>query len=1234
MPTDPRSPYSNDAGNSAKEANTRDRIESADATSVSRNGTSSQSISDAASAEDNQQPASAQTIHGNGSATSADNSALRYRGKSYSDEQGKQQAEAVLLQRKASGEDAPSEEERVYRGVRKGGLPRYAPESIKVTRQSGSSLLRWFNDLPVADKQLTGLLASKILSAAGLIGISWLLMWMVGSRQQLRQAESELTAARNSLEMQTAPGAIQTSTLQAAVNAATEDDLASAQQVQSALQATVQSQALESAVLVGPNGRVIASSGDRTGGVFNPDDLVSTALSTGKVQSGISRVTATEMQQLGMPLPGNVDEAALVHYGVTPIFAEGAAASAEVVGAIVTGDLLGADGSVPQALSQFPGGYSAVYVQEPSGGFNLMALTDATGQGNEVETYNHDFLEKTVNIAGSNTDGIISDRFKGSNRRSYTVAATAIENANGEPIGVLQRGLPLQTLNRALRNALLLQLGVALLAILLDALIAKLLGRSVIRPLQNLQAATERFATGDRTARADVFSRDEVGRVASAFNELTTAVSSSESSLKFQTATQTESARRAQAMTKLTNMIRQSLDPDSILRAAVSQTQQLLSVDRVLVYRFHTGYGGGDVVAEVVEQGWKRAEGKRLEDPMLPNSIERFKTGEVSSVSNIETADLSDCHCRILRELDVKANMVAPIVVGDDLIGLLCAHQCSGPRQWQPEELSLMQQISTQVGSALAQAKLLKNQELAVQSEQQLTSLVTRIRETSDREKIFRTVTREVKLAIDSSRVIVYLFDEDWSGQIVAESVDAQWPPALGAEIADPCFADKYVEQYKSGRVKATPDIYNAGLTPCHLGQLEPFKVRANLVAPIVVEDRLIGLLVAHECEGPRQWSERTINFIQRAATQLGYALEQAEANVRKAEALAKAETLSAELMQRQEDLQMQLVQLLGDVEAVADGNLTVRADVTAGEIGTVADFFNAIVENLRQVVTQVKTSAIQVNSALGQNEDAIRTLESEAMQQAAQTTQTLDSVAAMTASIQQVAQQAQAAAAVAKSASETATLGGEAMDLTVSNIMALRQTVGQTAKKVKRLGESSQQITKAVLLINQISQQTNLLAINAGIEAARAGEDGQGFAVVAEEVSELATRSAAATEEIERIVDAIQRETGDVVESIEQSTTQVVEGTRRVEEAKNSLSDILAGSQQMDQLAREISEATSSQAQTSASVSSLMEEVAQLAKRTSESSKQVSEALDQTVAIAQDLEAQVATFVVEEGSN
>jgi methyl-accepting chemotaxis protein len=200
-------------------------------------------------------------------------------------------------------------------------------------------------------------------------------------------------------------------------------------------------------------------------------------------------------------------------------------------------------------------------------------------------------------------------------------------------------------------------------------------------------------------------------------------------------------------------------------------------------------------------------------------------------------------------------------------------------------------------------------------------------------------------------------------------------------------------------------------------------------------------------------------------------------------------------------------------------------------------------------------------------------------------------------------------------------------MDLTVQNILSLREIIGDTSKKVKRLGESSQQISKAVSLINQIAMQTNLLAINAGIEAARAGEEGQGFAVVAEEVGELASRSADATKEIERIVETIQRETAEVVEAMDQSTTEVVAGTRLVEDAKHNLGRILDVSQQIDTLVRSISDATVSQVEISATVTQLMQGIAQESSRTSQSSREISTSLRETVDVARSLQATVGTF-------
>ncbi|PSB21281.1 HAMP domain-containing protein [Phormidesmis priestleyi ULC007] len=524
---------------------------------------------------------------------------------------------------------------------------------------------------------------------------------------------------------------------------------------------------------------------------------------------------------------------------------------------------------------------------------------------------------------------------------------------------------------------------------------------------------------------------------------------------------------------------------------------------------------------------------------------------------------------------------------------------------------------------------LLQRQSDHAMRTQLLSNIIVNVRKSLNFDDILQTSVSEVREFLKVDRVVIYRFHDDWlSGTITAESVVPGWVKALGKIVDDP-LALGDVDRYRTGQVWAVEDVQNADLTLCHCEILERLEVKANIVAPILRNQELIGLICAHQCANTRKWTPEEIDFFTQLATQIGFALDQASLLEQANESRQQAEDLSEERRQQKEDLQFQLLNLLGEVEGAVHGDLTVRADVTAGEIGTVADFFNSIVESLRQIVTQVKQAATQVNDALGSDEQSVRTLSEQATQQAEETTRTLNSVEAMVRSIQAVSDSALQAADVARTASETAAEGGMAMDLTVHNILSLRETIGETAKKVKRLGESSQQISRVVSLINQIALQTNLLAINAGIEAARAGEESQGFAVVAEEVGELAARSAAATREIEQIVATIQRETSEVVDAMEAGTTQVVEGTRLVGNAKQSLEQILAVSLQIDDLVRSISDATVSQVETSQAVTSLMQDVVEVAGRTSNSSLQVSRSLRQTVEVARELQFSVETFKV-----
>jgi twitching motility protein PilJ len=1118
------------------------------------------------------------------------------------------------------------------------GAASSAPD-LAVQVDKAPPMLRWFYNLPIRRKQLTALIASELISVVGLVGVgSWLIV-TAGRTQLLNQSRSEVAVtdvAYNIKVNQMGFGFRGQSENSSVIQAAQE--YTANRSINSDLQARVQeillnetvARQIEYATLVGTDLRIISNAyGNRTGEKFDPQGLVGTVLANPRQIKTSALVSWAELENEGMPLPeGFSRQDALIRYVFTPVRDP---RSNAVIGVLVSGDIV--NNKLPivaDTLEAFQSGYSAVYQRQPNGEFKLATSLDL-GQQTEIENAavnvglsNTRLLERAAAAEGSP----VTQRVQVGDQ-TYTMAAQAVMNFQNQPVAMLVRGTSEQGLNQLLQRILLLQFAIAATALTADILLAKLLGRSIVTPIERLRQVALRFAQGDRQARASLFAVDEAGELALAFNDMADNVTASESTLREQNQREQLAAQRAKLLTEVTIQIRRSLQPEEILSVSVDGVRSILQVDRVLIYRFDSDFKNGKITAESVGEGWLSALGQTIHDPLSPNSIERYKLGRISTMENISEAQISRCHCEILERLDVQANMVAPILVGTELIGLLCAHQCDGPRIWEPAEVELMQQLSTQIGYALAQAKLLQQQQMLAENEKQINLIVSRIRAQIDPEQILNMVVKELQNAMQVDRALVYQFHEDWSGTIVAESVEHGWPSALKAQIKDPCFLEHYADQYRNGRVQATENIYEAQLTECHLKQLSVFQVKANLVAPILMQNQLFGLLVVHQCAKPRAWKDLEVNFMRQMGIQLGFALEQAQLFTQKEKARAEAEGLSEEQRRQKEALQMQLLTLLSNVEGASRGDLTVRADVTAGEIGTVADFFNSIIESLRQIVTQVKQSAAQVSSALGENEDAVRQLAEEALVQAEETTRTLSSVESMTQSIQLVAEKAQQAAQIARTASETAASGGDAMDSTVQNILHLREMIGETAKKVKRLGESSQQISKVVSLINQIALQTNLLAINAGIEAARAGEEGQGFAVVAEEVGELAARSAAATREIEEIVTTIQRETSQVVEAMEQSTTQVVEGTHLVEEAKESLSQILMVSRHIDDLVQSISTTTVSQAETSTAVSQLMRQIAQVSAQTSTSSRQVSQAIRQTVRVAQDLEASVGTFEV-----
>ena len=339
-----------------------------------------------------------------------------------------------------------------------------------------------------------------------------------------------------------------------------------------------------------------------------------------------------------------------------------------------------------------------------------------------------------------------------------------------------------------------------------------------------------------------------------------------------------------QRLTDAIQYIRASINKEDILKASVKEVRRVLECDRVVIYSMNSD-ARGTIVAESVAPGWTKSQGRVIDDPCFEAKyIDKYRNGRIRAWDNIYESGLTKCYIEQLEQLEVKANLVTPILNEGKLFSLLVAHQCSDFRQWQQSEVQWMAQIATQVGFALDNAKSLadaKQLQHQLENEAKLTEYFTDatryIRESLQQEDILEISVEEVRRVLECDRVVVYSMNSDNHGKIVAESVAPGWTRAQGRVIKDPCFEAKYLDKYRNGRVRVWSNIYEAKMTPCYIEQLEQLEVKANLVTPIINEDKLFGLLVAHQCSDFRQWQQPEIRWVTQIATQVGFALDNAK---------------------------------------------------------------------------------------------------------------------------------------------------------------------------------------------------------------------------------------------------------------------------------------------------------------------------------------------------------------------
>ena len=635
-------------------------------------------------------------------------------------------------------------------------------------------------------------------------------------------------------------------------------------------------------------------------------------------------------------------------------------------------------------------------------------------------------------------------------------------------------------------------------------------------------------------------------------------------------------ANRARVLVEVTRRIRASLSEDDVLQTTVQEVRKALRADRAIVYSFDDQWYG-TVVAEAVLPVFPEALWAEIRDPCFAQGfVPKYQAGRVQATNNIYEAGLTDCHIEQLARFDVKANLVTPIIREDKLFGLLIVHQCSGPRTWQQTEVDLVAQIASQVGFALSHARFLKQVGDQGTQNQLITQITRQIRETIFEEEILKTTVTDTRKAIEADRVIVYSFDEDWYGTVVAEAVLPGFPKALWAEIHDPCFAEGYVEKYQDGRVQATNDVQNAGLTPCHLKQLEPFAVRANLVAPIIKDGELFGLLIAHQCSGPRTWKQTDIELVTQVAAQVGSAIKHAR--------------------------------LLSSVEKSYQS--------AEGKVQTERQQRDKLTEKLSTVLTDSET-AIQSfsNEAIGQLE-SINTLQNHI--------RVLDDAA------RTISTTAQSAEIQGKQVGRIVQIARKSIEQAVVDIISIREALNSTVPRIKGLEDVSQEVSKSLASISNSTSRLKLQATmsqvklddaDAGVGSGSLNTGDHEWISTLKKVNALVQKLDADITTLKPLISTMKAETQDMATTIGVKTQQVEPLTQMTDTIQQELNQLMTASDQMNAMVDDILQTATDQSEVSTAANQALRKVTSITQKISESSEIVSESFSNLSMLSQDIQ-------------
>ena len=323
--------------------------------------------------------------------------------------------------------------------------------------------------------------------------------------------------------------------------------------------------------------------------------------------------------------------------------------------------------------------------------------------------------------------------------------------------------------------------------------------------------------------------------------------------------------------------------PEDVLHAGVEIVYQTLKCDRVVVYGLQPN-AYCKITAEAVTPGYAQILGTTIQDPCFEAGyIEKYRKGRVRAIDDIYQAEINACHIKSLEQIDVKSNLVVPIVRRDNsLHGLLVMHQCSTIRKWQQSEIEFVLQVANWIVDRLSeqqtQAEISLRWSNSQKAQEQFASITQKIHGASTVREVLQQGVDRAKELLNCDRVIVYGLQDRNQGEIVAEAKAPVLASILGSIIIDPCFEHRYRDRYQQGRVRSIPNIYEAGMSNCYIENLEKIGVKSNLVAPINWDDgNIYGLLVAHQCFNFKDWQPEEIEHFKQIAFHTGLSLSKAK---------------------------------------------------------------------------------------------------------------------------------------------------------------------------------------------------------------------------------------------------------------------------------------------------------------------------------------------------------------------